>query len=141
MGSSSFQMPAPDYTPITKMYEQQAQLQREAAAKADAAQKKAMVDAQDNAAQQAQTQANYAAQQALGRQAAAQEAKDAAAKETMNKSMAGMGSAIAGSGYDPAKMEEALKVAQPFALPAVADLIARQNEPQKERKLLNQLTA
>lgn len=134
-------MPAPDYTPITKMYEQQAQLQREAAARSDAAQKKAMIDAQDNAAQQAQTQANYAAQQALGRQAAAQEAKDAATKETMSKTMSGMGSSIAGSGYNQTKMDEALKTAQPFALPAVAELLAKQNEPQKDRKLLNQLTA
>jgi len=134
-------MPQPDYTPIVKMYEQQGQLQREAAAKADAAQRKAMIDAQDNSAQQAQTQANLLAEQALGRQAAAQQAKDAAAKESMNKTAMGMGSAIAGSGYDPAKMQEALKVAQPFVLPAVADLLAQQNEPQKERKLLNQLSS
>jgi len=131
-------MPPIDYTPITKMYEQQGNLQRESAAKAAADQKKAMLDAQNNAAQQAQTQANFAAEQALGRQAAAQIAKDAAAKETQAKTAMGMGTAIAGSGYDPEKMREGLKAAQPFTLPAIQNLL---DESQKERKLLNQISA
>lgn len=133
-------MPPIDYTPITKMYEQQSILQRDAATRAAADQKKAMLDAQNNAAQQAQSQANFAAQQALGQQAAAQIAKDAAAKDTQTKMTTGMGTAIAGSGYDAEKMKEGMQAAQPFVLPAIQGLLEQQNATPKERKLLNALS-
>jgi hypothetical protein len=102
MGGSYSAPPPPDYTPMLKEIELQRQQMADAQKAADEANRRSLIQAQDNAAQQGMTQANMAAQQGLGRQQAYQQAVDSAAQSAA-KSAAGLsGAAQTGGPLDVA---------------------------------------
>jgi hypothetical protein len=82
--------------------------QQEAAAKASAlAQRQAMIDAQNNAAQQSMTQSSAMANQNLLRQQEYQRAMDAAATSAASTQANAMGQAITGGGLNVNQLNQA----------------------------------
>ena len=88
---------------IELMREQQAQT----AADAAAAQRKAMVDSQDNAARLGMTQANTSAEQSLMRMNEYQKAQDAVKRAQAQSEAAGLGDAVTGANFDVNAMNQA----------------------------------
>lgn len=111
MGGSHYSPPPPpDYTPILKEIELQREQMAAAQAAADEANRKALIQSQDTAAQQGMTQANFAAQQGLGRQNAYQQALDAASQAAA-KTAAGLAGAAQTGGPIDASSAAAAKLA------------------------------
>lgn len=115
--------------------------QQEAAAKAAAeAQRQAMIDAQNNAAQQGMTQSSAMANQNLMRQQEYQRAMDAAAGATASKQAGAMGAGMTGGAFDVNSMEQArlsnLGAATAYLPPTAANQAAggAANMQQKDAK-------
>lgn len=102
MGGSYSAPPPPDYTPMLKEIELQRQQMAEAQKAADEANRRSLIQSQDNAAQQGMSAANLAAQQGLGRQQAYQQAVDSAAQAAAKAASGSAGSAQTGGGIDVA---------------------------------------
>jgi hypothetical protein len=101
MGGSHYEAPPPpDYTPMLEEIKTQREQMNQAQKTSDEANRKAMIQAQDNAAQQGMTQANFDAQQALGRQQAYQQAVDAASTAAAKAAMGTAGKAQTGGLID-----------------------------------------
>lgn len=92
--------PPPDNTAMIKELElmrEQTQVQQEMAAQA---QRQAIIDSENKAAQQSMQEGNANAQSYLGRLNAYQQAKDSLAAEKYKSQAAGMGSGVTGGGLD-----------------------------------------
>lgn len=81
--------------------------QEEAARRAAEAQRQALIDAQNNAAQQSMTQSNQLAAQNLMRQQEYQRAIDAARLENMSRQSGGMGQGVTGGAFNVNAMNQA----------------------------------
>jgi len=107
MGGSYSAPPPPDYTPMIKEIELQRQQMAQTAADAAAAQRKAMVDSQDNAARLGMNQANTAADQSLMRMNEYQKSQDAMALAQSQAQAAGLGAGVTGGAFDVNAMNAA----------------------------------
>ena len=108
MGGSHYSAPPPpDYTPMIAEIELMRQQQGAAAQDAAEAQRRAMIDAQNNAAQMGMNQSNSQAQQSLLRAQEYQKAKDSAASQAASAQAGMAGSAITGGGIDVNALNQA----------------------------------
>jgi len=108
MGGSHYSAPPPpDYTPMIAQIELMRQQQGAAAQDAAEAQRRAMIDAQNNAAQLGMNQSNSQAQQSLLRAQAYQKAKDSTASQAAAAQAGMAGSAITGGAIDVNALNQA----------------------------------
>jgi len=108
MGGSHYSAPPPpDYTPMIAEIELMRQQQGAAAQDAAEAQRRAMIDAQNNAAQLGMNQSNSQAQQSLLRAQEYQKAKDSAASQAASAQAGMAGSAVTGGGIDVNALNQA----------------------------------
>lgn len=120
--------PPPDYTPMIKAMELMREQQATAAQDAAMLQRKAMIDAQNNAAELGMRQANTAASQDLSRMQEYQKSLDAQAAVKAQEESAGMGSGVTGGGYDVNAANQVrygnLGAAAPMLPPTMANIVS-----------------
>ena len=144
MGGSPSAPPPPDNSAMIAELAAMRQQQAEAAKTAAEAQRQAMIDAQNNAAQQGMNQSNAMANQNLMRQQEYQRAMDASASENAYNQALAMGQSMTGGGLDlnainQARMEnygvQTSYVPSTMGKQAIA--ASGKNEDEKKAKLIN----
>jgi hypothetical protein len=133
MGGHYSAPPPPDYSPMIAQIELMRQQQAQTAQDAAEAQRRAMIDAQNNAAQAGMSQSNAQAQQNLMRAQEYQKAQDAAASQSAAAQAGMAGSAITGGPVDLNAMNSAklanLGAAAPYLPKTMANLAGSNLQP------------
>lgn len=135
---------APDNSAMIAEMAAMRQQQAEAAKTAAEAQRQAMIDAQNNAAQQGMNQSNAMANQNLMRQQEYQRAMDASASENAYNQALAMGQSMTGGGLDLNALNQARMANYGAQTPYVPSTMGKQaaaaagkNEDEKKAKLIN----